>query len=53
MISNCQKLQIIFCKNEEEKKKLYDQIFDERTLSVYKEKFKLNEKTFLMMILLN
>ena len=31
--------------NEEEKKKLYDQIFDERTLSVYKEKFKLNEKS--------
>lgn len=32
-------------KNEEEKKKLYDQIFDERTLSVYKEKFKLKEKS--------
>ena len=32
-------------KNEDEKKKLYDQIFDERTLSVYKENFKLNEKS--------
>jgi trigger factor len=32
-------------KNEEERKKLYDQIFDERTLAVYKENFKLNEKS--------
>jgi len=32
-------------KNEEEKKKLYDQIFDKRTLDVYKENFKLNEKS--------
>ena len=32
-------------KNEEEKKKIYDQIFDERTLTVYKENFKLNEKS--------
>jgi trigger factor len=32
-------------KNEEEKKKIYDQIFDEKTLSVYKENFKLTEKT--------
>ena len=32
-------------KNEDEKKKIYDQIFDERTLTVYKEKFKLNEKS--------
>ena len=32
-------------KNEDEKKKLYNQIFDERTLSVYKETFKLNEKS--------
>ena len=32
-------------KNEEERKKLYDQIFDERTLVVYKENFKLNEKS--------
>ena len=31
-------------KNEDEKKKLYNQIFDERTLAVYKEKFKLKEK---------
>ncbi len=31
-------------KNEDEKKKLYNQIFDERTLAVYKEKFKLQEK---------
>ena len=31
-------------KNEDEKKKLYDQIFDKRTLVVYKEKFKLKEK---------
>ena len=32
-------------KNEEEKKKIYDQIFDERTLTVYKENFKLKEKS--------
>ena len=32
-------------KNEEERKKIYDQIFDERTLSVYKEVFKLTKKT--------
>ena len=32
-------------KNEEEKKKIYDQIFDERTLIVYKQNFKLNEKS--------
>ena len=32
-------------KNEEERKKLYDRIFDERTLAVYKENFKLNEKS--------
>ena len=32
-------------KNEDERKKIYDQIFDERTLTVYKEKFKLNEKS--------
>ena len=32
-------------KNEDEKKKIYDQIFDERTLTVYKENFKLNEKS--------
>lgn len=31
-------------KNEEERKKIYDQIFDERTLVVYKENFKLTEK---------
>jgi len=31
-------------KNEEERKKIYDQIFDERTLDVYKENFKLTEK---------
>ena len=31
-------------KNEEERKKVYDQIFDERTLEVYKENFKLTEK---------
>ena len=30
-------------KNEEERKKIYDQIFDERTLVVYKENFKLTE----------
>ena len=30
-------------KNEEERKKVYDQIFDERTLVVYKENFKLTE----------
>jgi trigger factor len=32
-------------KNEEERKKLYDQIFDKRTLAVYKEHFKLTEKS--------
>ena len=32
-------------KNEQERKKVYDQIFDERTLVVYKENFKLTEKT--------
>jgi trigger factor len=32
-------------KNEEERKKIYDQIFDERTLKVYKENFKLTEKS--------
>ena len=32
-------------KNEEERKKLYDQIFDKRTLAVYKENFKLTEKS--------
>ena len=32
-------------KNEEERKKLYDRIFDERTLAVYKENLKLNEKS--------
>jgi trigger factor len=32
-------------KNEEEKKKIYDQVFDERTLAVYKENFKLKEKS--------
>ena len=32
-------------KNEEERKKLYDQIFDKRTLTVYKENFKLTEKS--------
>jgi len=31
-------------KNEDERKKIYDQIFDERTLAVYKENFKLTEK---------
>jgi hypothetical protein len=32
-------------KNEEERKKIYDKIFDERTLAVYKENFKLTEKS--------
>ena len=32
-------------KNEEERKKIYDQVFDERTLAVYKENFKLKEKS--------
>ncbi len=32
-------------KNQEEKKKLHDQILDERTLTIYKEKFKLNKKS--------
>jgi len=32
-------------KNEDERKKIYDQIFDERTLIVYKENFKLTEKS--------
>ena len=32
-------------KNQEEKKKIYDQIFDQKTLSIYKENFKLNKKS--------
>ena len=32
-------------KNEDERKKLYNKIIDERTLSVYKQNFKLNEKS--------
>ena len=32
-------------KNEEERKKVYDQIFGQRTLVVYKENFKLKEKS--------
>ena len=32
-------------KNEEERKKIYDQIFDERTLVIYKKNFKLKEKS--------
>tara|TARA_X000001036_G_scaffold423639_1_gene447792 strand:- start:3 stop:1358 length:1356 start_codon:yes stop_codon:yes gene_type:complete len=32
-------------KNDKERKKIYDQLFDERTLAVYKEKFKLKEKS--------
>ncbi len=32
-------------KNEEERKKIYDQIFDEKTLAVYKENFKLTENS--------
>jgi len=32
-------------KNEEERKKVYDKIFNERTLAVYKENFKLTEKS--------
>ena len=32
-------------KNEEERKKIYDKILDERTLAVYKENFKLTEKS--------
>ncbi len=32
-------------KNEEERKKVYDKIFDERTLAIYKENFKLTEKS--------
>jgi trigger factor len=32
-------------KNKEERKKVYDQIFDERTLAVYKQNFKLTEKS--------
>jgi len=31
-------------KNEDEKKKIYDQIYDDRTLKVYKENFKIVEK---------
>tara|TARA_B110000003_G_C16631830_1_gene526969 strand:- start:853 stop:2208 length:1356 start_codon:yes stop_codon:yes gene_type:complete len=31
-------------KNDEEKKKVYDKIYDERTLAVYKEGFNLNQK---------
>ena len=32
-------------KNEEERKKIYDKIFDEKTLAVYKENFKLTENS--------
>ena len=32
-------------KNEDERKKVYDQIFDQRTLVVYKQNFKLKEKS--------
>jgi len=32
-------------KKEEERKKIYDQIFDEKTLAVYKENFKLTENS--------
>ena len=32
-------------KNDKERKKIYDQLFDKRTLAVYKEKFKLKEKS--------
>ena len=32
-------------KNQEEKKKIYDQIYDQKTLSIYKENFKLNKKS--------
>ena len=32
-------------KNEKEKKKIYDHLYDEKTLTVYKEKFKLKEKS--------
>ncbi len=32
-------------KNEEERKKISNQLFDERTLSIYKESFKLNQKS--------
>ena len=32
-------------KNEKEKKKIYDHLYDEKTLSVYKEQFKLKEKS--------
>ncbi len=31
--------------NEEERKKVYNQLYDEKSLTLYKEKFKLNEKT--------
>jgi trigger factor len=32
-------------KNEDEKKKISDQLFDEKTLFIYKESFKLNQKS--------
>jgi trigger factor len=32
-------------KNEEERKKISNQLFDEKTLSIYKESFKLNQKS--------
>ena len=32
-------------KNEKERKKIYDQIFDERTIKLYKQNFKLKEKS--------
>jgi len=32
-------------KNEDERKKISNQLFDEKTLSIYKESFKLNQKS--------
>ena len=32
-------------KNEDERKKISEQLFDEKTLSIYKKSFKLNEKS--------
>ena len=31
--------------NEKEKKKMYDQLYDEKTLAIYKKEFNLKEKT--------
>ena len=40
-------------KNEDEKKKIIDQLYDKKTLDYYKKSFTLKSKKLVMMILLN